>query len=76
LSETTHLAQMFNATVSSRACLGRRRQWEQEGEALGRSRGSWPILGDGVNQAADLATGATSIPSRNLTPLMTFGNWF
>jgi hypothetical protein len=33
-------------------------------------------LGDGVNQAANLASGATSIPSRNLTPLMTFGNWF
>jgi hypothetical protein len=32
------------------------------------------ILGDGVNQAADLVSGATSIPSRNLTPLMTFGN--
>ena len=34
----------------------------------------WLILGDGVNQAADLVSGATSIPSRNLTPLMTFGN--
>jgi hypothetical protein len=34
----------------------------------------WRIFGDGVNQAADLASGATSIPSRNLTPLMTFGN--
>ncbi len=35
-------------------------------------------LGDGVNQAANLASaaGATSIPSRNLTPLTTFGNWF
>ena len=33
------------------------------------------IFGDGVNQAADLVSGATSIPSRNLTPLMTFGNW-
>ena len=36
----------------------------------------WLILGDGVNQAADLALGATSIPSWNLTPWMTFGNWF
>jgi hypothetical protein len=36
----------------------------------------WVILGDGVNQAADLASGATSIPSWNLTPWMTFGNWF
>ena len=34
----------------------------------------WLILGDGVNRAADLVSGATSIPSRNLTPLMTFGN--
>jgi hypothetical protein len=29
---------------------------------------------DGVNQAAALASGATSIPSRNVTPLTTFGN--
>jgi hypothetical protein len=36
----------------------------------------WLILGDGMNQAADLASGATSIPSWNLTPWMTFGNWF
>jgi hypothetical protein len=35
----------------------------------------WLIFGDGVNQAADLASGATSIPSWNLTPWMTFGNW-
>jgi hypothetical protein len=34
----------------------------------------WLILGDGVNQAADLASGTTSIPSRNLTPSMTFDN--
>jgi hypothetical protein len=32
------------------------------------------ILGDGVNQAADLISDATSIPSLNFTPLMTFGN--
>ena len=32
------------------------------------------ILGDGMNQAADFASNATSIPSRNVTPLMTFGN--
>ena len=36
----------------------------------------WLILGDSVNQAADLASGATSISSWNLTPWMTFGNWF
>jgi hypothetical protein len=32
------------------------------------------ILGDGVNQAAHLVSDATSIPSLNFTPLMTFGN--
>jgi hypothetical protein len=32
------------------------------------------ILGDGVSQAADLISDATSIPSLNFTPLMTFGN--
>ena len=32
------------------------------------------ILGDGVNQAADFFSDATSIPSRNITPLTTFGN--
>ncbi len=31
-------------------------------------------LGDGVNQAADFFSDATSIPSRNVTPLTTFGN--
>jgi hypothetical protein len=34
----------------------------------------WLILGDGVNQAADFFSDATSIPSRNVTPLTTFGN--
>jgi hypothetical protein len=34
----------------------------------------WLILGDGVNQAADLISDATSIPSLNFTPLTTFGN--
>jgi len=34
------------------------------------------ILGDGVNQAADLASGATSIPSWNLTPWMTLATGF
>jgi hypothetical protein len=33
-------------------------------------------LGDGVNQAANLASSTTSIPSRNLAPLTAFGNWF
>jgi hypothetical protein len=32
------------------------------------------IFGDGVDQAADFFSAATSIPSRNVTPLTTFGN--
>jgi hypothetical protein len=32
------------------------------------------IFGDGVNQAADFFSDATSIPSRNVTALTTFGN--
>jgi hypothetical protein len=34
----------------------------------------WLNLGDGVNQAADFFSDATSIPSLNVTPLTTFGN--
>ncbi len=33
-------------------------------------------VGDGVNQAADLISATASIPSLNLIPLTTFGNWF
>jgi hypothetical protein len=33
-------------------------------------------LGDGVSQAADFISAASSIPSLNFTPSMTFGNWF
>ena len=32
------------------------------------------ILGDGVDQAADISWFATSIPSRNFTPRTIFGN--
>jgi uncharacterized protein Usg len=32
------------------------------------------IFGDDVNQAADFFSEATSIPSRNVAPLTTFGN--
>ena len=32
------------------------------------------IFDDGVNQAADFFSEATSIPSGNVTPLTTFGN--
>ena len=37
------------------------------------SGASW-ILGDGVDQAADISWFATSIPSRNFTPRTIFGN--
>jgi hypothetical protein len=40
----------------------------------GRHFELWLILGDGENQAADFFSDATSIPSRNVTPLTTFGN--
>ena len=40
---------------------------------LGELRGK---VGDGVNQAADLISATTSIPSLNFIPLTTFGNWF
>jgi shikimate 5-dehydrogenase len=33
-------------------------------------------VGDGVNQAADFILAASSIPSLNFTPSMTFDNWF
>jgi hypothetical protein len=37
----------------------------------------WRILGDEADQAALCAgIGMTSMPSRNLTPAITFGNWF
>ncbi len=39
-----------------------------------RARELCGILGDGVNQAADFFSDATSIPSWNVTPLTTFGN--
>jgi hypothetical protein len=51
--------------------------WRDYDAAL-RNRGSLTelcgIFGDGVNQAADFFSDATSIPSRNVTPLTTFGN--
>ncbi len=39
-----------------------------------RHKELWLILGDGVNQAADWISDATSIPSLKFTPLTTFGN--
>ncbi len=41
------------------------------------AQGLWElcgILGDGVNQAADFFSNATSIPSLNVTPPTIFGN--
>jgi hypothetical protein len=43
-------------------------------ESHGRGGELCWIFGDGVNQAADFFSDATSIPSRNVTPLTTFGN--
>jgi len=51
----------------------------KEGRGVNRKRVRRELclnLGDGVDQAANLASGTTSIPSRNLAPLTTFGNWF
>ncbi|MGJ0451607.1 MAG: hypothetical protein ACR65T_00010 [Methylocystis sp.] len=39
----------------------------------GSSELCW-IFGDGLNQAADFSLLGTSMPSRNVTPLTTFGN--
>ena len=60
--------------VSEATAFGGR--WIEQLLARYNAEELWLILGDGVNQAADLASGATSIPSWNLTPWMTFGNWF
>src|SRR5208283_4972843 len=63
-----HLTACFTCALKPKCTpdkLKRLKRWRHE---LRR------IFGDGVNQAADLVSGATSIPSRNLTPLMTFGN--
>jgi hypothetical protein len=58
--------------MSKFQCVG---HWPASAIGSGRAE-LWLILGDCVNQAADLASGTTSIPSWNLTPWMTFGNWF
>jgi thiosulfate reductase cytochrome b subunit len=50
-----------------------RQQWRPR-EILADIVELWLNLGDGVNQAADLISDATSIPSLNFTPLTTFGN--
>ena len=52
-----------------------RHQWRRRRTCQDRRRQElWLNLGDGVNQAANLISGVTSIPSLNFTPLMTFGN--
>jgi hypothetical protein len=45
------------------------RLWDDGEELCGK-------VGDGVNQAADLISATASIPSLNIIPLTTFGNWF
>ncbi len=45
-------------------------------ELLGKSAELCGKVGDGVSQAADFISAASSIPSLNFTPSMTFGNWF
>ena len=65
----------------------RRRRWsdDERAEAVEESlqpglvvsqvaRELYGILGDSMNQAADFFSDATSMPSRNVTPLTTFGN--
>jgi hydroxymethylpyrimidine pyrophosphatase-like HAD family hydrolase len=49
------------------ATLAALKKWKHGGELC------W-IFGDGVNQAADFFSDATSIPSGKVTPLTTFGN--
>ena len=62
----------FRVLVTPRpkyACPPARMWWRK----LPRRRGELcGIFGDGVNQAADFFSDATSVPSRNVTPLTTF----
>ena len=58
------LAEQPRCTVAMEAC-GSAHHWGREL--------CW-ILGDGVDQAADISWFATSIPSRNFTPRTIFGN--
>jgi hypothetical protein len=53
--------------------FGTRRLWFASFDRLARRELCW-ILGDGVDQAADISWFATSIPSRNFTPRTIFGN--
>ncbi|MFZ3181239.1 MAG: SDR family NAD(P)-dependent oxidoreductase [Methylocystis silviterrae] len=57
-----------------RALLKERPRLDVLVSAAGVLRELWRNFGDGVNQAADFFSAATSIPSRNVTPLTTFGN--
>jgi hypothetical protein len=68
------ISSLFAQTESALSRRWRSRHENGYHKAAGGCSELWWIFGDGVNQAADLASGATSIPSRNLTPLMTFGN--
>ena len=68
-----HLERPFAGARMLRDFLGR------EGIAVGRPHVATELRGkvsDGVNQAADFILAASSIPSLNFTPSMTFDNWF
>ena len=70
-----------NATASFDRGSSLRQSWGQFRAGLfRRRRHREPELrgkvGDGVSQAADFISAASSIPSLNFTPSMTFGNWF
>ena len=60
--------------VSSCGILGVDRRRSRSFEGTPSPLELYGIFGDGVNQAADFFSDATSIPSRNVTPLTTFGN--
>ncbi len=77
ICEAKEFAQAIVAKVNGRnlpRCVGSPRDSAAFFEARMPRSELRRIFGDGVNQAADLVSGATSIPSRNLTPLMTLGN--
>ena len=78
LSSTAHLVQMFDSTVTPRACIGGRRKRGQQGQALGRSRGGFSTKihlktdFDGLPIAFDL-TGGEAADSPHFETLMDIG---
>ena len=62
--------------IGLEAC-GSAHHWARELVKLGHdARELRGKVGDGVSQAADFISAASSIPSLNFTPSLTFGNWF